>query len=344
MRLLLLSLFIPSLLSAQDHLLISEVTMAPSAGEFIEIYNPTANVIDLSNYYLSDNMGYATVPSGTVVVPSTDFLVKFPAGATIPAFGVVVVAMDGHLFDSLYAPVTANFQIKRTSMTVTNMDTIKVDSNPSLTNGGEAIILSYWDNQSDLMSDVDMVNVGVPSAINEITAKTGLLVDGPDTDTISTAYLMDQMTMGKMATSPNTGFSAKRILLEVGNEVTTGGNGITGHDETTEAILITWDATFTAPDPGVTGLLTGIAINATNTNKFKAYPNPAKNEFKIDFKGNFVNGNTQVSLYAMNGTLVDTFVMNGDEMTVSTSSYQKGIYFLKSGEGKNTFVIKMVIE
>ena len=36
---------------AQDHLLISEFVVTPTAGEFIEIYNPTASAVDLTNYY-----------------------------------------------------------------------------------------------------------------------------------------------------------------------------------------------------------------------------------------------------------------------------------------------------
>ncbi|MEJ2195247.1 MAG: T9SS type A sorting domain-containing protein, partial [Ignavibacteriaceae bacterium] len=45
----------------------------------------------------------------------------------------------------------------------------------------------------------------------------------------------------------------KRELLEGANEVSTSGNGITGNDETTENILVTWDTIFVAPDPGVVG-------------------------------------------------------------------------------------------
>jgi hypothetical protein len=52
---------------------------------------------------------------------------------------------------------------------------------------------------------------------------------------------------------PGFGFSTKREWLEGANEVNSGGNGITGHDETTEDILVTWDTLYVAPDPGVVG-------------------------------------------------------------------------------------------
>jgi hypothetical protein len=52
---------------------------------------------------------------------------------------------------------------------------------------------------------------------------------------------------------PGFGFSTKRMLLEGSHEINSGGNGITGHDETTENILVTWDTIYIAPDPGVVG-------------------------------------------------------------------------------------------
>ena len=56
--------------------------------EFVEILNPTASPVDLSDYHLADNSAYHTVtagpwtPSGT---PQTDFLVQFPPATMLPA-------------------------------------------------------------------------------------------------------------------------------------------------------------------------------------------------------------------------------------------------------------------
>ncbi|MGB9359121.1 MAG: hypothetical protein WCC01_11250, partial [Acidimicrobiia bacterium] len=38
-------------LAADDHLLLTEIVVTPTDGEFIEIHNPTGSAIDLSNYY-----------------------------------------------------------------------------------------------------------------------------------------------------------------------------------------------------------------------------------------------------------------------------------------------------
>jgi len=47
---------------AQDHLLLSEIVVTPTAGEYVEIFNPTASTIDLTNYYMTD----ATFSNGSV--------------------------------------------------------------------------------------------------------------------------------------------------------------------------------------------------------------------------------------------------------------------------------------
>ena len=45
---------VPSAARAADHLLITEFAVRPTDGEFIEIFNPTENIVDLSQYFLSD--------------------------------------------------------------------------------------------------------------------------------------------------------------------------------------------------------------------------------------------------------------------------------------------------
>ena len=37
-----------------DHVLLSEIVVTPTEGEYVEIHNPTAGAIDLSDYYLTD--------------------------------------------------------------------------------------------------------------------------------------------------------------------------------------------------------------------------------------------------------------------------------------------------
>ena len=53
----LLAAFLVAPLVTQDHLLITEFVVTPTAGEFIEIYNPNPQPVELSGLHLSDDLG-----------------------------------------------------------------------------------------------------------------------------------------------------------------------------------------------------------------------------------------------------------------------------------------------
>jgi len=242
---------------AQDHLLLTEAVLTPTADEFIEIYNPTGAPVDLTNYYLSDDEDYALLPGAFGAGPppnigSSDFIAQFPPGAVIAAGQVAVIAFDGAGFITDFG-FAADYEIRMTDPGTPDMLQTMVGTSAGLTNSGENACLFFWDGATDLVSDVDMVNLGTPSSTNDIGDKTGLSVDGPDADTTPSTYLPDAHTMPQQLTDPGYGFSTKREQLEGANEVNSGGNGITGHDETTENILVTWDTLYVAPDPGVVG-------------------------------------------------------------------------------------------
>ena len=219
-------------------LLITEVVLAPTTGELVEIVNPTAQTVDLSTYYLTDSGKYFRLPGGTVAVDSSDFIVKFPAGATIAPGAVITVALDTVAnFQTLYG-AAPTFSVASGTMTA-----VATSGLATLTNAGEPVILFSWDGVG-LARDVDILLAGVPSAANQLEAKSGVVVAG-------SAYATDARTIAPQASAPNAGASTKRIALETGNEVQTGsGNGIAGDDETSENTASTWDTTFTAPTPG----------------------------------------------------------------------------------------------
>lgn len=241
---------LPSLVRAQDHLLLTEVVLAPADAEFVEIYNPTNATVSLDRYHLADNGAYATVPAGAPAVDAGDFIVRFPAGATIAPGQVIVVAMTGTGFAVTYGRA-ADLEVISTSATVPDMVVVSTNSTLALTNAGECIALFYWDGLADLVKDVDLMNVGVPTAANRMRGKSLVQVDGPDADALGTSYLSDLLTLPLQASAPASFLSTKRIAGETGQELQIAGNGITGHDETTENITITWDQAFTSPTPGV---------------------------------------------------------------------------------------------
>lgn len=229
-------------------LLLTEVVLAPSAGEFIEIANPSNTAVDLSTYYLSDNGNYFRLPAGLTTIDSTDFLAKFPAGSSIAPHGVITVALD----------TTANFMATYAvaptySLASATMTNIVANGVPSLTNAGEVVVLFRWDGQSDLVKDVDLLLVGVPTVANALVDKSGVAIDGPDAGVTATAYAADARTVPMQSAAPASGKSTKRLSIESGHETQTGGgNGLSGDDETSEDTAATWDSTgFGNPTPGV---------------------------------------------------------------------------------------------
>jgi len=230
------------------HLLLSEVVLAPTGGEMVEIVNPTAATVDLSTYYVTDTPTYFRLPAGTQTIDTSDFIARFPAGATIAPGAVITVAIDSAAnFQTTYA-VAPTYAVTGGTMIVLASGT------QTLTNGGEPIVLFRWDGASDRVTDVDIVNAGTPSAGNALIDKSGIAIDGPDAGTTTTAYATDAMTI-PTTTAPSSGKSIKRILAETGHETQNGtGNGPGGDDETSEQIGTTWDSTYTAPTPGTSPL------------------------------------------------------------------------------------------
>ena len=182
------------------HLLISEVVVTPTAGEYIEICNGTPAPIDLSNVYLSDDwftgvappVGYHKTPEpGYTVGVSSDFIARFPAGAVIPPGGVFVIAVDGAAFFGTYGALP-DFEIKSVDPGVPDMILPNGGGTGSslLTNSSEMVSLYYWDQTSDNVCDLDYVQWGSPTSGNGVE-KTGLAVDGPDPDAVATPYFPD---------------------------------------------------------------------------------------------------------------------------------------------------------
>jgi hypothetical protein len=240
-------------LDGSSPILLSEIVVATSPAEMIEIVNTSGQEVDLSRYYLSDSEFYSQLPAGPVTVDMADFIVRFPDQTKIPGHGVITIAVDTPtMFATTYGQ-SPNF-----SLTDTSMDRVAVNGAPRLTDGGEPIILFQWDGQSDLVRDVDIMIVGKPSMANALPDKSGKSQDGIDADTTPSAYAADSNTiMTKLqGAAPGNNLSTKRLLLEDGHETHAGnGNGQSGDDETSEDIAITWDGgassgAFGAPTPG----------------------------------------------------------------------------------------------
>jgi len=90
-----------------EHPIVTEFVVTPTAGEFIEVYNPAAATIDLSQYYVTDAVTgndnhYTTIVQGGFAVQnSSDFMAKFPDSTqqdvTARAFGSTYTSSNSNI-------------------------------------------------------------------------------------------------------------------------------------------------------------------------------------------------------------------------------------------------------
>ncbi len=267
---------------AQDHLLMTEFVVSPTNGEFVEIYNPTADSVDLTNYYITDatfaggGTYYYNVVTGTNAGGGTfaDFNAKFPAGAKIPPHAYQTVSFAGSTkFNTVYgvAPTYELFEDDAAADTIPDMLEAtdgSINKQGGLSNDGEVLILYFWDGMSDLVQDVDYVVWGDKvEAVN----KTGVKIDGPDADADSSTYLADTPIADQFVVNTDQdadgnphddGKSAQRKLGVEDLENWLEGNGITGHNETSENT--SWMGGIwslnTTPTPNAPALGDGLSI------------------------------------------------------------------------------------
>lgn len=222
-------------------LIITEVMPGDPDAEYVEIFNPWPIGVDLSNYWISDWQSYYRLPAGTQP-QNTDFLSRFPAGRVIAPNEVIVVAIDTQTSFQQRWGMPPNYFIKGSGSNA--MMSVGATSNVSLNaaqGGGEVVYLFYWDGQSDLVTDVDIVRWGTPPSSDIMQNKGGVFQDGPDADTSPSTYASDAVSMTSPPIFQFEGTtSVRRAQYEDGFESTAGGNGINGDDETSENI----EATF----------------------------------------------------------------------------------------------------
>lgn len=275
----------PIVLGVHPHLLITEVVTGPGnamgvTAEYIEIFNPTPSTVSLANTYLTDftiqpttnppTQAYYRLPQGNNFGPAaslaganTDFVVRFPATATIAPGAIIIIAIDGVGYRAARpAPAPApNFCLKNagtsgavqmltwdgnaTTTTPPNFTAVQL-AQPlaQLTNAGEQLWLYTWNQSADIIVDVDMVLWGVASAENTSIAKSGLAIDGIDAGTTTSTYLADtaENLQENVRAQASGDASIQRVDFNESTETKTGGNGQGGHNETSE----NWRTAFTS--------------------------------------------------------------------------------------------------
>lgn len=287
-------------------LLLTEIVVTPTAGEFIEIYNPNNEAVALDNYYLTDatfasngSYYYKIVTGGSAGGGTNfDFHARFPEGASIQPGEYQTIALAGDLnFYNSYG-VMPTYELYEDGNSVPqdapNLREAlpgSINNQGTLTNDDEVVILYYWDGISDLVDDVDYLiydNAGLPP--NEAVDKTGVVIDGPDPGTTPSAYLNDTPIPNQIpAPVAGVGFSTHRIDFGEGNQTVSGGNGVTGGDETSENLNATFtnaslpspNAPWNPPGGGTVNIpvqlnggwnLVGLSCNPANRHYLSLFP------------------------------------------------------------------------
>ena len=248
---------------APRNILLNELCVTPTANEFVEIYNASNDVVDLTNYYLNDATFsggdayyYHIVDGGGGTAGGGgfgDFVARFPAGSTIDPGECLVISMSGSDgFLGAYG-VLPDFELFDDAGAVDGVPQMleavagSIGGQGGLTNSGEFCNIFYWDGTTDLVVDIDYTVWGDKV---EAVSKTGIAKDGPDADSDTTAYaddiaIVDQEVIAGSA--HGTGDSFSRATLSEGTETNSGGNGQSGHDETSENAEFTWNNDTASP-------------------------------------------------------------------------------------------------
>lgn len=239
-----------------SHLLISEIgirgvntmTVGDST-EFIEIYNPTSTVIDLSMVYLSDAVTYSALPvngSIDVVGSSVDFAYRFPAGAVLPPFQARVIAIDGGRYKR-GTGMDADFCFANQGGATSAQQLIDVASNKGpgspgfnmLANTGEFVWLFEWNGQTDLVCDGDLVYWGSPSGLNwPVLKSSATCQDGPDAGAATSCYVADAGPLNHPLSLPGIGYGTRARTGAETQPSAAGGNGC--HQVVTAVEPTTW--------------------------------------------------------------------------------------------------------
>jgi len=226
---------LPGLLpGALDHVIISEIVLVPTEGEYIKLENPTSQAIDLSDYYITDATDtgggnyYYNLPSGSNYWSGsgTDFIVRFPAGFTIDAGGEVVLAIGS---DSDYQGQYGSqpdLSLKDDMLPAVTGETTVGAADFFLANDEETLVLFTWDGSASTVRDVDyLLWGGTTYAVD----KSGVSGYASDTPVAQQEFMPNHVGGEKL----------QRVGGE-GTEAQSGGNGVTGHDETSENLSGTW--------------------------------------------------------------------------------------------------------
>ena len=230
---------------APDHLIFNRVCVKPNQAEMIEIYNPLDTDVDLSNYYLSDSDKYYQWINGESI-GNFDFLIKFPTSSIIKSKKTFVITTQSISEFDIHYDYEPDI-----SIIDTNFEEVEFGINPNLSASEEMLILFYWDGISSIVQDVDYflwgdyekgfsktIDDGYPYNDTPLEEqnfiRTYSLENFNDSLYVRVKESYDDQN-GNEEYDDGEPFNVNEY-----NETQSQGNGITGHDETSEDFILSW--------------------------------------------------------------------------------------------------------
>jgi hypothetical protein len=255
LKLLLLFTLFGSLLfpTNADHLLLTRVVTQPTSAESFSIYNPTNSVINLSDYYICDDEDYYKMQTEGDMAPShfiNGFTARFPDINIDPNDTLTIVLNLEYIkyYGEDFVPDLAMYLDQDNSMIETEEGsfgkifsdedgdpntTDDINPVPKLNDNEELLILFYWDgNPSSPIQDVDYFVWSSFDGVEKVVDKTGIDSYADDT------ALDNQWYFNTMAGQY---YAYSRIGIDEIDEIQNNGNGINGHDETSENFRVSWE-------------------------------------------------------------------------------------------------------
>ena len=209
-----------------DHLILNRVCITPDQAEMIEIYNPLSESVDLTNYYLSDSNKYYEWINGESI-GNFDFLVKLPSGSSIPPEGTYTITTQNN--DDFFNHYGYQPDL---SILDQNLETVEFGVNPNLSGSEEMLILFFWDGQSQIVQDVDYFLWG--------DFDKGVFKSTTDGYSYDDTILENQNFIRSYLSSDFYDSLYVRNDINEVEENQNEGNGISGHDETSENFNLSW--------------------------------------------------------------------------------------------------------
>jgi hypothetical protein len=331
------------------HLLITEVRNR--GAEFIEIHNPFQEEIPLGRYYLTDaifasgSQYYWRITEGSPSQETIgggafdDFHGKFPDDAVIGPGETITIALAGsngffaeyfvqpdyELFEDGDSPdgVPELMEVFPGSLAT---DQEPFGNPPGLSNGGEIVVLYWWDGESDLVTDVD-VFFWDTEGDNDSTrfSKNGVTVGA---STYGPELAVGQQQPFLDATS--TGESYTRASVDEDGELRGFGNGTDGHDETSEVFMESFTVTTATPGQFLTGGGEGEQGEVALRVPARTFV-PDLETFPIEFTTR-TDTETKIRILDLEGRLVLTIY---DSRFDGPASVVPGVYSIRNWDGRD---------